>query len=59
MTIEQFKQIKQKELANLIPCRKIAYEEGTDHKIILSSGKFWDLLAFFKNRWYYITTIKK
>ena len=59
MTLEQFQQTKKKELANLIPCRKIAYEEGTDHKVVLSNDKFWDLLAFFKNQWHYITTIKK
>jgi hypothetical protein len=49
MTLEEFQQTNQKELANLIPCRKIAYEEGTDHKVILNNDKFWDLLAFFKD----------
>lgn len=59
MTLEQFQQIKQKELANLIPCRKIAYEEGTDHRLKLTNDKFWDLLVFYKDEWHYITTIKK
>ena len=59
MTLEQFQQIKQKELVNLIPCRKIAYEEAMDHKVVLSNDKFWDLLAYFKEQWHYITTIKK
>lgn len=59
MTLEEFRQTKQRELANLIPCRKIAYEEGTDHKVILSNDKFWDLLVSFKDQRHYITTIKK
>jgi hypothetical protein len=59
MILEQFQQIKQKELASLISCRKIAYEEGTNHNVVLSNDKFWDLLAFFKDQWHYITTIKK
>lgn len=55
MTIENF---KQKELENLIPIRKLAYENALELKVVLFSNKFWDLLAFYKNQWHYITTIK-
>lgn len=57
MTVEQFQQ--RTNLDNLIPCRKVAYENADELKVVLYNGKFWDLLAFYNNQWHYIKTIKK
>lgn len=58
MNITEFQTLKTKDLTNLIPCRKIAYENGSDLKIV-ENGKFYDLLSFYNGFWYYITTYKK
>lgn len=56
MTVEQFQQ--QTNLKNLISCRKVAYDEASDLKVVLWNEKFWDLFAFYNKQWHYIKTIK-
>jgi len=58
MNIQEFKQRAGNDLERLVPVRKIAYENGTDFKVSLFSGEYWDLLSFYKNQWHYITTVK-
>jgi hypothetical protein len=58
MKIEEFQALKAKELDNLIPARKIAYEKG-DALRIAENGQFLDLLSFYNGVWHYITTYKK
>lgn len=57
MSITEFQTLKAKDLTNLIPCRKIAYENDSDLKIV-ENGKFYDLLSFYNGFWHYITTYK-
>lgn len=45
-------------LNNLIPCRKIALDDGNDIKIVLNSKRYWDLMSLYRGDWHYITTIK-
>jgi len=45
-------------LSNLIPCRKIAYDNAIELKIVLFHEKYNDLLALYNGQWHYIATIK-
>lgn len=59
MNVETFKNLCAKELENLIPCRKIAYENASDLRVKQFGNKFWDLFALYNKQWHYIYTIKK
>lgn len=56
MKVTEFQSLKN--LSNLIPCRKIAYDNAKDLKVALYGGKFNDLFAFYNDQWHYIATIK-
>ena len=56
MNVIEFQSLK--DLNNLIPCRKVAYDNAEEMKVSLYGEKFNDLLAFYKGQWHYISTIK-
>jgi len=56
MNVTEFQSLK--DLSNLIPCRKVAYDNSEELKVSLYGEKFNDLLAFYKDQWHYISTIK-
>ena len=56
MNVTEFQSLK--DLSNLIPCRKIAYDNAEELKVSFNSEKYHDLMAFYNNQWHYIATIK-
>lgn len=56
MNVFDFQSLK--DLSNLVPFRKVAYDNAKDLKVVLYGGRFNDLFAFYKDNWHYIATIK-